>query len=155
MSTTYTHTRVSLVDSYGNIEVLYPQNTASDVMVARTSQSVIPVTVSNAQEAILDLYTALANASMDLSAIVAPDFSPTSTYAVGDYVIYDDVHYKCTTAVSTPGSWSIVGPSFTAVPLSNEVKALRSAVAVLQNGTVLQVNPATVPTTNGAIWITT
>jgi len=37
--------------------------------------------------------------------IIADDFDATSTYAVGDYCIYDGKLYKCTTAVSTAGDW--------------------------------------------------
>ena len=37
--------------------------------------------------------------------IDAPAFSTTSTYAVGDYVTYNNKVYKCTTAVSTAGAW--------------------------------------------------
>lgn len=37
--------------------------------------------------------------------IIADDFDATSTYAVGDYVVYDGILYKCTTAVSTAGQW--------------------------------------------------
>lgn len=36
---------------------------------------------------------------------LAPEFSESSTYAVDDYVVYQDDLYKCTTAVSTAGSW--------------------------------------------------
>ena len=37
--------------------------------------------------------------------VIADDFSTESTYAVGDYVIYDGSLYKCTTAVTTAGAW--------------------------------------------------
>ena len=37
--------------------------------------------------------------------IIADDFDSTSTYAVGDYVVYDGKLYKCTTAVTTAGAW--------------------------------------------------
>ena len=36
----------------------------------------------------------------------APDFSSSSTYFVGDYVTYLGRLYKCTTAVTTAGSWT-------------------------------------------------
>jgi hypothetical protein len=34
-----------------------------------------------------------------------PDFSTSSTYQVGDYVMYQGKLYKCTTAVTTAGAW--------------------------------------------------
>ena len=37
--------------------------------------------------------------------IIADDFDATSTYAVGNYVVYNGKLYKCTTAVSTAGQW--------------------------------------------------
>lgn len=36
----------------------------------------------------------------------APEFSSESTYAVGEFVTYQGVLYKCTTAVTTAGSWT-------------------------------------------------
>lgn len=36
----------------------------------------------------------------------AGEFSPTSTYEVGAYVVYGGKFYRCVTAVSTPGSWA-------------------------------------------------
>ena len=37
--------------------------------------------------------------------VIAEDFDSTATYAVGDYCIYGDSLYKCTTAVTTAGDW--------------------------------------------------
>lgn len=39
-------------------------------------------------------------------ASIADTFSNTSTYAVGDYVIYNSLLYRCITAVTTPGAWT-------------------------------------------------
>jgi hypothetical protein len=39
------------------------------------------------------------------SSSLAPAFSTSSTYAVGDYVTREGLLYKCTTAVSTAGAW--------------------------------------------------
>ena len=39
-------------------------------------------------------------------ASIADQFSNSSAYAVGDYVIYNNLLYKCTTAVTTPGDWT-------------------------------------------------
>ena len=49
----------------------------------------------------------------DLGTTIAPLFSSSSTYAIDDYVIYEGVLYKCTTAVATAGDfdsndWSAV-----------------------------------------------
>lgn len=37
---------------------------------------------------------------------IAPAFSTSSTYAVGDYCTHEGLLYKCTTAVTTAGAWN-------------------------------------------------
>ena len=37
---------------------------------------------------------------------VAPEYSSSSTYAVGDFVIYDGLLYCCTTAIETAEAWT-------------------------------------------------
>ena len=53
----------------------------------------------------------------NIFADIAPAFNATSTYAVGDYVIYNDQFYKCTTAHT--GAW--VAADFTATSLADEI----------------------------------
>lgn len=36
---------------------------------------------------------------------MAPVFDPSSTYAVGDLVMYNDILYKCKTAITTAAAW--------------------------------------------------
>ena len=38
--------------------------------------------------------------------VIAPAFSTTTTYALGDYVMYSGKLYECTTAVTTAGAWN-------------------------------------------------
>ena len=38
--------------------------------------------------------------------VIASAFSATSTYALGDYVMYNGKLYECTTAVTTAGAWN-------------------------------------------------
>lgn len=38
--------------------------------------------------------------------VIAQAFSPASTYALGDYVMYNGKLYECTTAVTTTGTWN-------------------------------------------------
>ena len=38
--------------------------------------------------------------------VIAQAFSTTSTYALGDYVMYSGKLYECTTAVTTAGTWN-------------------------------------------------
>jgi len=37
--------------------------------------------------------------------VIAPAFSTSSTYALGDYVMYNGKLYECTTTVTTAGAW--------------------------------------------------
>ena len=50
-------------------------------------------------------YDAMLKGEQDYWTPTVTEFSETATYAVGAYVMYDDL-YKCTTAVSTPGNWT-------------------------------------------------
>lgn len=40
-----------------------------------------------------------------LAGIIAATFSASSTYEVGDYVLYNHTLYKCKTAITTAGAW--------------------------------------------------
>lgn len=53
----------------------------------------------------------------DIFADIAPVFDATSTYAVGDYVIYNDQLYRCT--IAHTGAWSEL--DFVATTLSDEI----------------------------------
>ncbi|MBQ3946856.1 MAG: hypothetical protein II670_14815 [Alphaproteobacteria bacterium] len=56
---------------------------------------------------------------------IANEFSTSSTYAVGDYVIYEGQLYQCTTAVTTAGSWN--SSNWVQAVLGNDVSDLKSA----------------------------
>lgn len=49
MSTKYSHVQLGIVDASGNLNVLYPVNTAKDVSLIRTNTK-IPSTVSTMQQ---------------------------------------------------------------------------------------------------------
>lgn len=57
---------------------------------------------------------------------IANEFSTSSTYAVGDYVIYEGQLYQCTTAVTTAGSWN--SSNWTQAVLGNDVSDLKNAI---------------------------
>lgn len=67
---------------------------------------------SDATQALTDSGTALSTANSANSkatgaiASLANDFSAASTYAVGDYVMYNSLLYVCSVAVTTPGAWT-------------------------------------------------
>lgn len=61
-----------------------------------------------------------------------PEFSTTKTYAVGDYVMYQGKLYKCTTAVTTAGSWS--SSNWALAVLSDDVSSINNAISELAIG---------------------
>lgn len=68
-----------------------------------------------------------ADARASLGTIIAEEYSTTKTYAVGEYVMKSGTLYRCTTAVTTAGSWSSNSSKFTAVKLGADVCDLKSA----------------------------
>lgn len=57
---------------------------------------------------------------------VAQIYSSSSTYAVGDYVLYQDTLYRCTTAITTAEAWTAA--HWTAAVLGDDVSDLKSAI---------------------------
>lgn len=64
-----------------------------------------------------------------LSPGIAPQYSTSSTYAVGDYVIHNDQLYRCITAITTAEAWTAA--HWTAAVLGNDVGELKSAISPL------------------------
>lgn len=50
---------------------------------------------------------------------VAEEYDTTATYEVGDYCLYNNVIYRCTTAVGTPGAFN--SAQWLAVSIANEL----------------------------------
>ena len=59
------------------------------------------------------------NGTLALQEGIAPAFSASSTYAVGDYVTHEGLLYKCTTAVTTAGAWNAA--NWTPVAVTDEM----------------------------------
>lgn len=43
---------------------------------------------------------------MTISPALSPSYSSAKTYAVGDFVLYDNEYRRCTTAITTPEAWN-------------------------------------------------
>lgn len=73
----------------------------------------------------------------DLTAAIAPTYSPSSLYPIGYYVWYNGKLYRCKTAITTAESWTAA--HWTAVALSDAcndtIKLSVKYTAVLPNGT--------------------
>ena len=66
------------------------------------------------------------------SGVLAPTYSSSSTYAVGDYVYYSGILYRCTTAITTAEAWT--SGHWTQVALAPEVSDLKSEVGQIDKG---------------------
>ena len=60
---------------------------------------------------------------------VAPEYSSSASYAVGDYCVYDSVLYRCTTAITSGEAWT--SGHWTAVKLGQEVSYLKENLSEL------------------------
>jgi len=59
-------------------------------------------------------------------AMIAPAYSATNTYAVGDYVTYNDALYRCKTAISTAEAWTAA--HWEAAKVGPDLKDLKSSL---------------------------
>ena len=58
--------------------------------------------------------------------IVTDAYSSSSTYAVGDYCIYGNTLYKCTTAITTAENWN--SAHWAATTIATEFEVLETAI---------------------------
>lgn len=71
--------------------------------------------------------------------MITDAYSSSSTYAVGDYCIYENTLYKCTTAISTAEAWN--SAHWTAVSISYEFKRITNELSnKLNSNKVIQEN---------------
>ena len=69
-------------------------------------------------------------------------YSDASTYAVGDYVVYEHGLYKCNTAITTAEAWTAA--HWTQVSVADELLAIYTAIASKQDTLVSGTNIKTV-----------
>lgn len=95
--------------------------------------------------------TAIAAAKAAVLAEIAPAYSSSATYAVGDYVIYNSGLYRCTTAITTAEAWT--AGHWTSVDLAADLRSdvtdLKSAITEIAN-----YKETAIPTAEGAVWLT-
>jgi hypothetical protein len=110
---------------------------AGDIFIDDSAQN--PETIS---DALGDVYRALTDKAN--TSVISEEYDSTSTYAVGDYCIYEGVLYKCNTAIATAEAWTAAHWTATAVMLETGGGGGVSDVQV--NGTsVVQGGVANVP----------
>ena len=82
--------------------------------------------LSDASDAATTANAANSKASGAINSI-SEDFSTTSTYSVNSLVMYNNLLYRCTTAVTTPGSWTGTS-NWERVDIDGLYNALRTTV---------------------------
>lgn len=100
-----------------------------DGVVSRTNTSVTvdPGTLVPSIETLISaINSAVGQIPVNYNASFAPAYSASSTYAVGDYVVYDGYLWRCTTAITETESWTAA--HWTKVALARDVSDLKSAL---------------------------
>lgn len=76
---------------------------------------------------------ASATTASNAAANLAPTYSSSATYAVGDHVLYDGGYYVCNTAITTAEAW--MSAHWTATKVGPEITDLKNALqAPIQDG---------------------
>ena len=78
-------------------------DTALQPVSTATTDHIVTFTATGG---IQDSGVTVADIKSGIENVIAPAFSTSSTYALGDYVMYNGKLYECTTAVTTAGAWS-------------------------------------------------
>lgn len=85
--------------------------------------------IPSIQALISQIETAVASIPSDYSSLwttLAPAYSTSATYAVGQYVTYNGGLYRCTTAITSAESWTAA--HWTAAKVGNDLSDLKSAL---------------------------
>ena len=83
---------------------------------------------------IAEIEAAVASIPADYSSLwtsLAPAYSTSGTYAVGQYVTYNGGLYRCTTSITSGESWTAA--HWTQVSIGNDVSDLKSAMLVVDD----------------------
>lgn len=78
--------------------------------------------------------TTASNTAAGAIASIAEAFDATATYSVGDYVVYNNLFYVCTTAVTTPGPWT-GSTNWTRATLDSIATELNADITALESKT--------------------
>ena len=102
----------------------------SNVYRSSTDTIVDPGTIMpSIQTLITEIETAVASIPADYSSLwttLAPAYSTSATYAVGDYVTYDGVMYRCISAITSGESWTAA--HWSAAKIGPDLSDVKSAI---------------------------
>ena len=114
-----------------------------DVAISMTASDLIPIVDSNGDNKVLHgsqvkdyVADAVVSDIDDVKAMISDEYDNTATYAVGDYRIYNNTLYRCTTAISTaedftPAHW-------TETSIDAELAAANSAISGKQDALTVE-----------------
>ena len=77
-------------------------DTALQPVTSATADNIVTFTATGG---IQDSGVSITDVTTGLEDVIAPAFSTSSTYALGDYVMHESKLYECTTAVTVAGPW--------------------------------------------------
>ena len=114
-------------------------NSASNATAAANSANDAALSASEA--------SASATASEAAATNMAPVYSASSTYAVGDYVLYNGGLFRCTTAITTAEAWT--ASHWTTVKMGPEVSDLKTQITYVTGNAPISLTEQTVVVNNG------
>ena len=97
-------------------------DTALQPIASATQDHIVTFTSTGG---IQDSGVSITDVKAGIEDVIAPAFSTSSTYALGDYVMYNGKLYECTTAVTTAGAW--VAASWTESKVMTSFQPIPSA----------------------------
>lgn len=95
-------------------EITFTLSSAHLTSLGKADTALQPVTTATADNIVTfdatghiqDSGVSINDVTQGIEDVIAPAFDATSTYALGDYVMYNGKLYECTTAIDVPGVWS-------------------------------------------------
>ncbi len=82
--------------------------------------------IDEINDEIIDIKDEINDEITDIKDDISDVYSAAATYAVGDYCIYNNILYKCITAISTPEEWDET--KWESVKISNELNTINQSL---------------------------
>lgn len=105
------------------------QAAASSATAAQTAAQTATTKAGEAAQSKTDAQTA-SQTTVNVLDSMAPEYSSSKTYAVGDLVIHDNQLYECSTAITTAEAWN--ASHWTVSTVENQITDLKEDLGVLE-----------------------
>lgn len=117
-------TQIGLVEAEGTRQIGLVADKGTEQVGTVSSEGTTQIGLVEAKGA--EVIASIPGDYSTLQGDIASTYSSSSTYAVGDYVLYSGQLYRCTTAISTAEAWT--SAKWTAVSLGDDVTDLKSVL---------------------------